>query len=116
MLGFMLADARLGAGYSGSVSQADARMIAEETTLILEKRIEALELSCAALAQLLKDKFNVTEDEVLKAIHDVDARDGVVDGKITQAARVCPNCHRKVLTRNPTKCAWCGGNLSVMGG
>ncbi len=78
-------------------------------------QLQALELTCAALWTILKEKNGYTDEELIKAIHDVDARDGTVDAKISEAARVCPLCKRKVLTRNPTKCSWCGGNLSPLG-
>ncbi|HLO98642.1 MAG TPA: hypothetical protein VK171_08615 [Fimbriimonas sp.] len=97
------------------VSMADARMVAEQTTQTLELRIQSLELTCAALWTILKEQNGYTDDQLVRAIHEVDARDGVVDGKITQSAKVCPHCNRKVLTRNPTKCAWCGGDLGVLG-
>ena len=97
------------------VSAADAHMIVDETTKNLELRIQALELTCAALWTILKDKNGYTDDELINAIHEVDARDGAVDGKISHIARVCPHCNRKVLTRNPTKCSWCSGNLSPLG-
>lgn len=98
-----------------SVSSADARMIVEDSTKSLELRIQALELTCAALWTILKEKNGYTDDELMRAIHEVDARDGVIDGKISQSARICPHCNRKVLTRNPTKCAWCGGDLGPVG-
>lgn len=100
---------------SSGVSLSDARMVAEQTTQTLELRIQSLELTCAALWTLLKEQNGFTDDQLVRAIHEVDARDGVVDGKITQSAKVCPHCKRKVLTRNPTKCAWCGGDLGVLG-
>jgi hypothetical protein len=90
-------------------------MIVEDSTKSLELRIQALELTCAALWTILKEKNGYTDDDLMRAIHEVDARDGVIDGKISQSARVCPHCNRKVLTRNPTKCAWCGGDLSPLG-
>lgn len=100
---------------NSGVSNLDARMIAEESNRPLEMRIDALELTCAALWTLLKHHHGYTDDELVRAIHDVDARDGVVDGKITHSAKVCPHCNRKVLTRNPTKCSWCGGDLAPLG-
>ncbi len=100
----------------GGTSTTEARIIAEDTVRATELKVQALELTCAAMWTILKDKLGVTDEELIHAIHEVDARDGVVDGKIGQAARVCPHCQRKVLTRNPTKCAWCGGDLAPLGG
>jgi hypothetical protein len=96
-------------------SLTDARLIADETAKPLELRVQALELTCGALWLILKQKHGYTDEELMQAIHDVDAMDGVVDGKITQAGRVCPHCKRKCLTRNPTICSWCGGSLGPIG-
>jgi hypothetical protein len=90
-------------------------MIVEDESKVDKLRIQSLELTCAAMWTILKDKLAVTDEELVHAIHAIDARDGVADGKIAQAARVCPHCHRKVLTRNPTTCAWCGGDLALLG-
>jgi hypothetical protein len=88
MFGYMLASKI----YSpASVSSADARMMVEDSTKTLELRVQALELTCAALWTILKEKNGYTDDELVQAIHAVDARDGVVDGKVTQSARVCPH-------------------------
>ena len=111
MLSYMLANTPI----SGGVSSADARFIAEDANKASELKIQALELTCAAMWTILRDKLGVTEAELVQAIHDVDARDGVVDGKISPISKECPHCHRKALTRNPTKCAWCGGDLSPVG-
>ena len=103
--------------FSGStgMSSGDARSIAEDTVKASELKVRSLEMTCAAMWTILKDKLAVTDEELIHAIHAVDARDGVVDGRIGQAAKECPHCHRKVLTRNPIKCAWCGGDLAPVG-
>lgn len=100
---------------SSGTSTSEARLIAEDTVKATEQKIQALELTCAAMWTILKDKLGTTDEELIRAIHEVDARDGVVDGKISQSSRECPHCHRKALTRNPTKCAWCGGDLGPVG-
>ena len=101
-------------GMSG-ISSADARIIAEDSSKAIELRLQALELSCEAIWTILKEKNGFTDDQLVAAITEVDGRDGKVDGKISRAERICPTCNRKVLTRNPTKCSWCGGALHPLG-
>lgn len=96
-------------------SSSDARMVVEDETKLDKLRIQSLELTCAAMWSILKNKVGTTDEELVDAIHAIDERDGVADGRISQAARVCPHCHRKALTRNPTKCSWCGGELALLG-
>jgi hypothetical protein len=93
-------------------STGDARREADSAVEPLKARIDSLELACAGMWELLKFKLNCTEDELIAAIQTVDARDGVMDGKITpQAGETCPSCHRKLLTRTGPRCSWCGEPL-----
>ena len=101
--------------FSTGTSASDTRMIVEDESKLDKLRIQSLELTCAAMWTILKDKMGLSDEDLVNAIHAIDARDGVADGKISQAARICPQCHRKVLTRNPTKCSWCGGELGLLG-
>ena len=95
-----------------SMTSADVRLIAEESNANLTQRVQLLELACAGLWELLKSQHGFSDEQLLEKIHEVDARDGQVDNQIGHAAQVCPHCNRKLLTRNPTKCAWCGGALN----
>ena len=101
--------------FSSGGSASDTRMIVEDESKADKLRIQSLELTCAGMWSILRDKLGVTDDELVHAIHTIDERDGVADGRISQAARVCPHCHRKALTRNPTTCSWCGGELALLG-
>ena len=113
MLSYMISSNPVG-GMSG-ISSADARMIAEDSSRAIELRLQSLELACAALWTILKDKHGYSDEMLVEVITDVDGRDGKVDGKISRSERICPTCERKVLTRNPNKCSWCGGALHPLG-
>lgn len=111
MLGFLLSQQVRPT--SGGLSQTDMRLTAESAVMPLESRIDALELACAGMWELLKFKFQMTDDELAAAINTVDARDGKVDGKITQSAsETCPHCGRRLLTKARAKCVWCGAELA----
>jgi hypothetical protein len=79
----------------------------------LTRRLDAIELAASAMWQLLKTKHGYSDDELVLAIHNVDARDGAVDGRMTPAQAVCPHCHRKALTRQGARCLWCGAEMSI---
>jgi len=102
----------LGPGASASGIN-NAYNAAQDAVMPLERRIEHLELTCAGLWELLKFKIGCTDEELINAIHHVDARDGVVDGKAGAAGGVCPSCQRKVLTRSSARCSWCGADLKT---
>lgn len=95
---------------TGAASTA-GRNAAEEVTMRLESRVEHLELACAGLWELLKQRHGYTDDELIGAIVEVDARDGAADGKIGPTHRICPHCKRRLLSRDSPKCSWCGGDL-----
>ena len=107
MFGFMLSSYRPTAGRSG-VSSGELRSIAKDSTREVTRRLDTLELACAGLWELLKTRHAYTDDELAEAIRDVDLRDGKLDGKITQNARDCPSCGRKLLLRKSPNCSWCG--------
>jgi hypothetical protein len=75
---------------------------------LLEDRIEALELACSGLWHLLKAKHGYTDEELAQAVYAVDAMDGQIDGRKKPVQVVCPTCGRPSLTRNRTRCLWCG--------
>lgn len=97
---------------SSGASVADARLAAESVVMPLESRIEHLELACAGLWTLLKQKHGYSDDDLIAAIQEVDMLDGTLDGKIGRASQNCPHCQRKLLTRDSPKCSWCGGSLA----
>lgn len=75
-------------------------------------RLETLELACAGLWEFLKAKHGYTDAELIEVIQQVDARDGVVDGKIGSVDEGCPYCGRKLLTKQRHHCVWCGAELA----
>jgi hypothetical protein len=111
MFGSLLYNLPHSSGATG-VTSGEVRRSAESAVMPIEHRLDYLELACAGLWNLLKAKHGYTDEELVASIQEVDARDGNVDGKIGRASRDCPHCHRKLLTRDSPKCAWCGGALS----
>jgi hypothetical protein len=78
-------------------------------------RIDSLELALAGIWELLREKLELTDDELVAKIHEIDARDGAVDGKIqarSTAEETCPVCHKKLLSRTGHTCLWCGASLN----
>jgi hypothetical protein len=77
----------------------------------LQQRVDSLELACAALWTLLKHTNGFTDEQLKEIIHQIDASDGQLDGKMTVPAAVCPVCKHKLLSKTATKCLWCGAPL-----
>ncbi|MBV6459022.1 MAG: hypothetical protein HONBIEJF_02161 [Fimbriimonadaceae bacterium] len=74
-------------------------------------RVDALQLSCAAMWELLGEKLGVTDDQLIAKMQEIDARDGNEDGRMFSAEEVCPECKRRLLIRARDICSWCGHML-----
>ena len=82
----------------------------------LEYEVQRVKLLNQALWELLRDKVKLTDAELEQKISDIDLRDGVADGKITDVALKCPSCSR-VSSSKHWKCLYCGQEFEkpVMG-
>lgn len=113
MLPWMLSSYVSNPSLTAAGTLREARNAGESAAMALENRIESLELACAGLWQLLKSKHGYTDEELVAAVRDVDARDGKVDGKVGRnpSEAACPHCGRNLLTRRTDACSWCGQPL-----
>lgn len=76
----------------------------------MKSRLDAMELACAGLWKLLKER-GLKEEDLVAAMAEVDALDGRIDGRIKPKAGDCPHCGKRLLTRNGAKCLWCAEAL-----
>lgn len=60
-----------------------------------------------ALWELLRDRLQVADDDLVRKARDIDLRDGVSDGKMTATAVRRPKCGRVSNSRH-AKCLYCG--------
>ena len=73
----------------------------------LEKRLEKIELENKVLWELVRDALKLTDADLKSRLKEMDLRDGVEDGAITQVPLRCPQCHR-VSSSQHWKCMYCG--------
>ena len=73
----------------------------------LAQRLDRLALVTEALWALLKERSDMTDEELLEHIRLVDLSDGVLDGKVRRGAQACPGCGRTLSKRN-ARCIYCG--------
>jgi hypothetical protein len=76
----------------------------------VERKIERLTLACQAMWELLRDRANLTENDIELKMLEIDGRDGKVDGKIAMSQLTCPECGRPSNSRR-TACVICGATL-----
>ena len=73
----------------------------------LQERVDKLNLVCLAMWELIREKTNLTEDDLTTRVAMIDARDGVADGKVTRRTQPCPKCQRPMSAEH-RKCLYCG--------
>lgn len=94
---------------SGGVIARDAQRQAE----YLEDRLDRLTLVCQALWELLKERGELTEEDLATKIGEIDLRDDRADGKISKQIKHCPKCDR-IMSPRHQKCMYCGAiNLQI---
>ncbi len=71
---------------------------------------EELTLACQAMWELLRDHLGFTDEHLKAKILEIDARDGVVDGKIGAEIVDCPHCGQRASTMKPN-CVYCGNRI-----
>lgn len=99
-----------------STSAAQANVGVQQELRDLGHQVQRLSLLNQALWELLSEKYGLQEDELAAKIKEVDLRDGVADGRMTETAMQCPKCGR-VSNSKHYKCLYCGVNFKrpVMG-
>lgn len=75
----------------------------DESAMRLDRAVLALE----AVWTLVREKLNLTEEELAQRMNDLDLSDGRLDGKVNKGAVTCPGCSRTISRRLP-KCIYCG--------
>ena len=73
----------------------------------LEDKIETLAMTCQALWEIVRERTNMTDDELVAKVSEIDRRDGAADGKMGRSGRSCEKCGR-VLNKGREKCMYCG--------
>lgn len=79
---------------------------------LLQRRVETLALTCQALWELLRERAQLTDEELLRKMHEIDARDGRQDGAMSRGIVKCPQCARPNGT-NARRCIYCMSELPV---
>ncbi|MHC5038312.1 MAG: hypothetical protein ACYTHM_13435 [Planctomycetota bacterium] len=76
----------------------------------LKARLDRTLLVCEALWTILRDRLNLTEQELIDRVQEVDLSDGKLDGKVRRKGVFCPACGRKVTGKFP-HCMYCGEEI-----
>jgi hypothetical protein len=70
-------------------------------------KIDRLVLICRSMWELIRASNNLSEDDLLKKVMEVDLRDSTLDGKITIPPKKCSSCNR-LMSKRHRRCIYCG--------
>lgn len=77
----------------------------------LNSQLETLILANQAMWELLSERAELTETDLINKMNEVDLRDGKLDGKIEKkVVKNCEDCGHKISNQR-TVCYWCGSEL-----
>lgn len=73
----------------------------------IERRADRQALAAQALWEILRERLELSDEEVFAKMTEIDMRDGVADGKIRSRVMNCTSCGRPINSARP-KCIYCG--------
>ncbi len=76
----------------------------------LQRRLDTLILASQAMWELLRQRCQLGDADLMEKMQEVDLRDGEADGRITTGAVGCPNCGRRSRSTRRL-CVYCGATL-----
>ncbi len=97
-------------------ARKEAALVMRTKVRDLEHHVARLSLMNQALWELIRDRLKLTDADLEGMARDVDLRDGVQDGEITDGAVQCPTCGR-ISNSKHHKCLYCGQEFAkpIMG-
>jgi hypothetical protein len=82
----------------------------EEEIRALEHQVGHLALASMAMAEILRDHLGISGEVIEAKIHEIDLRDGKLDGTFHPPAKSCEECGRVSGPMSPI-CLYCGTPL-----
>ena len=61
---------------------------------MLEQQVGRLALASIAMAEILRDHLGISGEVIEAKIHEIDLRDGKLDGMFRPSAKTCKECGR----------------------
>lgn len=85
---------------------ADSRQVRDEMRYLVDA-IDRVLLVNRAMWELLSERTNLTEKDLVAKVTEVDLRDGKEDGRLRTDVRKCAKCARTLHKRH-LQCLYCG--------
>ena len=98
-------------GHQPGSIRADTRAdSAKRSVEALENRLDRAMLTMEARWTLLRERYDITDEELGERIVELDMSDGRLDGKVRRPALECGQCRRKI-PRRFARCMYCGADV-----
>lgn len=81
----------------------------------LEDRVDRISLATMAIAEILRDRLGVTQEEIESRVREIDQRDRKQDGRLLISPDECPKCHHTNAAHRKT-CFYCGEEMELKSG
>ena len=94
-------------GRKETQAATEAASQAQREAARLREDLDHLTLITVALWELLKQKCQLSDADLMAMVRTVDEQDGKIDGRYVRMAELCPKCNRPVTISN-NQCAYCG--------
>ena len=105
------ADAKQQMRYEELVSDGKLQKSLTDAYMPHAKHLDKLGLICQAMWTLIKEKTDLTDEDLMKMVTELDLKDGKLDGKYTKPPVDCPKCGAK-MCRKFNRCLFCGEEYS----
>ena len=115
MHGFFAASAAsLARSAAGGLSRSGSSRAADRSRVEhLQLDVEKLLMITEVLWTVLKEKHGYSDEDLISRIHEIDMRDGKLDGKVAkQGPLLCPKCNRTLIGKRPI-CLYCGMPIAL---
>jgi len=87
-------------------AQRSQRSLKEYERTLADK-IDSLGLICRAMWELVRGLYNLSDEDLLNKVQEIDLSDGKLDGKVKVKPKKCSKCGRP-LSRRRMRCLYCG--------
>jgi hypothetical protein len=94
--------------------QSDSDLSLKKTGLDLDdiaRQLRKMALVNQALYELLKERLDISDEDLRRKIREIDLRDGTADGKLDASSLRCPKC-RGAVTAGAFFCLTCGATVA----
>lgn len=90
-------------------AQSEAARVAAQIQT-LQRKADTLALACQALWEILRERTDLTDSDLIARMQAIDQRDGTADGRMTPMPVECPSCKRRTNSQRG-ECLYCGTRL-----